>query len=337
MLARRFMGPEEFEQVYDARRISRSPLDLRSLGAPGFLRVAPLVLGIAVAFAGATGCAATRKLGARLGLPGGGPRLVAARVEEVPLPDDMREMNTLWNRARPLVVTVRQPRTEAGRPVELRAIHDGRAIMFLAVWPDLSPLDGDRLEWVWDRDGRGYYGIENLADFFAIKFPMEGSGDACMMSGREGVFDVWQWRAGWTDVSGYADDRTLTLSLVAPEALAEAEATRAYPMASGPMHVIWREDDGDPPARVVPRPKEYAGRRIPGIEPQPPTGSRGDVRAAAVHQNGRWSLEIHRLLETANPDDRSLSGRSIPFAIAIGDDRQGQEHLTSEAIRLILD
>ncbi len=257
-------------------------------------------------------------------------------------------------------------RASGGIPVTLRAVHDGRAIEILATWPNLSSsneqitytvdpkllkeskvapasLANDRVAWVWDRRGKQYYRAETPSDFFALKFSISGAADACMMSGSEGTYDVWQWRDGWTHVTGYADDRLMNVTRTEPT----SGDFRVYPISKwddsvaekgDQIFIQWHEDKGDLPYELLPRPARLERPIMPAIRARPPTGSAGDVFAEAVDQQGAWALEIWRLLKTRNADDYQFEGKGPHlFSIAVSDGQEGQAHFTSDLIRLYLD
>ena len=152
------------------------------------------------------------------------------------------ETRTLWAGAKPLRVRV-SPALGRGphRVVELRAVHDGTVLSILAIWNDLTDV-GSRRVWAWDARSRQYYLRESETDMLAFKFTLSGSPKACMMTGEEGVYDVWQWRSGWNDAYGYADDGTLTISRTP----LDYDDVRVYPMpGEGKMlYLRWEEELG---------------------------------------------------------------------------------------------
>jgi hypothetical protein len=251
-------------------------------------------------------------------------------------------MNSVWREARPLVVTLdaNAAGADGGMRVALRAIHDRRAISILAMWNDPTESQ-DRLTWLWDHRSRQYYQVETPTDLFALKFCIEGAPEACMMTGQEGVYDVWEWRAGWTHLTGYADDRKLVIGRSPPS----SGDFQSYPLAQpvdllsrgldNVIHVQWHNDEGELPYEFVPRPPRYETPSVYGIRARNPTGSAADVLAEAVYENGAWAVEFWRLLHTGFDDDYSFDiDRTHAFSIAATDGQEGQAHLTSGLIRL---
>ena len=287
------------------------------------------------------------------------PTLHAKYVANVPRPNRNIEIDTVWAGARPLLVRLSQP---AGaleeRFVELRAIHDGRSISFLARWVDMSGdgarvrvrvrtnpdaddqaseiPDDERRVWVWDPSARRYFLREIATSLFAFKFCISGSPEACMLNGEEGVYDVWEWRAGWSHIFGYAEDRRLVISVNPPARGLSVVYPSAIPGQA--VYMQWQEDAGEPPYTLVDRPRDFQRRLMYGIKAQNPTGSAADVLAEAVHENSLWMLEVKRLLETGYRDDYQISGNGLhPFAIALSDGQEGRSHYTSDLLYLRLD
>jgi hypothetical protein len=289
--------------------------------------------------------------------------LRARSIESVPKPNRLIERKSIWGKTKPLRVRLNPPPTTPGTSalsegidVTLYAIHDGRAISFLAVWPDstgsierrrwvfdpetrqynanVSPIEAlERRSWVWNDKTRQYFMLETPTDFFAFKFCISGSPRACMMTGEEGVYDVWQWRAGWSHISGFADDRRLIISRERPQ----AGEFRSYP-TKGLVHLQWIEDRGDLPLSTVARPTAFKRNTMAAIQASKPTGSAGDVLAEAIHEDYAWWLEVWRLLDTGHEDDYQFKGRGPhPFSIALTDGTEGQQHFTSDLINLYLD
>jgi len=280
------------------------------------------------------------------------PRLTAERVEAVPRPNRTIEWGAIWGAARParLTLAAAMAAGRGSRPVELRAIHDGEAVAFLAIWPDVLRSDPggliegesdsdfvepERLAWVWNDRSGGYFLRQTPTDFFAFKFRIAGDESACMLNGREGLFDVWLWRAGWSRHFGYAEDLRLRIS----RAPLDRTRARAYPLPGSrePIYLQWIADAGRPPYRDLPRPTEFRRPATFAIVAHEPTESAGDVLAEAVWENGFWMLEVRRALATGHPDDAPLVGRGPHrLSIALGDEEEGGAHFTSELIDLYL-
>lgn len=263
------------------------------------------------------------------------PTLRAHRVFSMPRPNQVIETQGVWQGAKPLRLTLTQPGTGLTVPAEIRAIHDGASICFLVIWPDPTQSQERRM-WVWDDSSRRYFLREFNTDWMAFKFPISGSKTACMMTGEEGVYDVWQWRDGWSHVSGRAEDRRLIISRTEPESGGAA----AYPSREpGVMiYLKWIEDEGQPPIELRDRPRSFERPVTYAFKAAHPTGSAGDVLVEAVYQQKNHALEIMRALRTGHEDDYQFEGKGPhPFAISVANEDDGEGHFTSELIWLYLD
>lgn len=267
-----------------------------------------------------------------------GPKLRAKFVDHVPAPNRLIEVNSLWKDVKPLHVRLQSAIDPSRKKdVVLRAVHDGQAISIFAHWLDDTRSDAESRAWVWSLRSEAYFLQESPNDMFAMQFSIAGSPDACMMSGKEGVYDVWQWRSGWNRVFGYAEDRKLTISRTAPPDWAEAQMYRTRG-GGPPIYFHWEEDIGRAPYRYVDLPRERAGHLVPGIRARSPTESAANVLAEVVQDPSGYALELKRALVTDFDDDYQMIGPGPHwFAVAVTDDDQGQAHFTSELIQLYLE
>jgi hypothetical protein len=295
------------------------------------------------------------------------PRLRAAWTPGVPLPNGLIE-TSLWDRARPLDIEVRRSGGEQ-RKVRMRAIHDGRAISFLVQWvdatdtlkhrewtvngePEKLDLVGRRI-WVWNETKEIYELQEMPADQLAIMWPLaDAQGRAPgsrapqfgMLDGAEGAFDVWEWTAGWTDLSGFARDCRLMLTPHPASTAPDQVTGTLYNQRRGPgkVEVAWLEDSGHPGTVATERPDKFRNWRMPGARAQTSRGGAGDILAQGVYNpavNQRpayWFVEFHRLLVTESPqEDYQIRGRGPHWlALALFDNSVAGDHFASGAIRL---
>jgi hypothetical protein len=265
------------------------------------------------------------------------PTLHAKSVGLVARPNRLIESGTMWEGTRPLLVTLRNAQIPGHTlRVELRAIHDGKSLGLLAFWPDDTPIDPYERSWVLAPGNEHYALYELPPDTFAIKFRLEGAETACMMTGEEGVYDLWQWRAGWSNISGYADNSRMFITRTPPES--GKFSTYLSPVGGPPIYIQIVPDEGRPPYELAGRPQEKRYRVVPGLAPQNPTGSQADVLAEGLHQGGVYFVEFKRDLITGHDDDFQFEGRGpFSFSIAITNDGGGQSHFTSDLLRLRLE
>lgn len=265
-----------------------------------------------------------------------GPALQADRVKTVLRPNRLIEENSLWKDAEPLVVTLHNAQLpQDTMQLVLRAVHDGQALGLLVNWRDRTPIVGHERSWVRAPDADQYYLQELPPDTFSIKFSLSGDRDACMMTGREGDYDLWRWRAGWSNIAGFADDGRMLIRRSPPES--GDFATYGGVVSGPPIYIQVLPDAGRPPYTLAERPRERSYHTLPGLTPQVPSDSQADILAEGLHQAGGYWVELHRLLKTGHDDDFQFEGDGpFYFSIAVTNDGEGQAHYTSDLLKLQL-
>jgi hypothetical protein len=266
-----------------------------------------------------------------------GPTLKAQRINTVLRPNRLIEEGSMWGEAEPLLVTLHNAQLrEDTLPLKLRAVHDGQSLSILAEWPDRTPIDPYERSWILPAEADHYFLREFPPDTFSLKFALSGADAACMMTGKEGDYDLWHWRAGWSNIAGYADDSRMLIRRTPPEA--GDYKTYGGVVQGGPIYIQIVPDEGDPPYELAERPAEKSYHTLPGLAPQRPSLSQADVLAEGVHQSGRYFVEFKRNLETGFNDDFQMVGDGpFTFSVAITNDGRGQAHYTSELLRLTLE
>ncbi len=252
--------------------------------------------------------------------PGDGPAegdaLLATRIRAVavsgalPVDDPSAEAwkDAPETRVALLVQDVAEPRlTETGaETVRLKALHDGRRIVFRATWDD--PDTEDLLD------------VNRFADQFALQFPATGPEGALpdsMMGEKGKPVAIVHW--------SYARQRRSEGLPHGIEALFPNATTDHYPPDAG----------GDEATRAAMR-KRYAPGRAAGnpMTEDRPTAAVTDLRAEGfgtlrpektavstgrgVHADGTWTVLISRPLDIAGGPGTDLAvGRSTMVAVAI--------------------
>ncbi len=109
--------------------------------------------------------------------------------------------------------------------------------------------------------------------------------------------DIWYWKAFRTDPMGYADDKMHIYS--------SQESTEAKNLFSknGQPFYLDRAGDAGESAYQTQVQEEYMGEEIPRYGHRKPKGSRADVQAKGVWQDGTWTIEFRRKLNTGHIDD----------------------------------
>lgn len=188
----------------------------------------------------------------------------------------------------------------------------GNRFYLAARWPD-SEADIHYKPWKWEKNQ--YKRGKNRDDMFAVRFQMEDAYDGCMFTKIDYRVDVWLWSAGRSNPVGMAEDLMHILSTKPLENAAEYEMP-----AGGMIYIRKPRDAGDAPyENSQPDLKKFQGDELPGVVyPNKGSGSAADVTAKGIWAAGYWNLEMSRLLDTGQPDDRAFTpGSRILGAVAV--------------------
>jgi hypothetical protein len=299
------------------------------------------------------------------------PTLVVAQVDAVPLPNNAYE-DSIWSRAKPIEVTMRRGAgpTLQERPLQLRAIHDGRALSIMATWPDDTRAI-ERQAWIWDERAERYRPEHSEADQLTLLWALDPASDFDLIGGDAGNYDAWRWISGWTDLSGVAEDgRILTRLHPAQSDRAALEgvilpATRR----EGLVSVAWLDDPGVSGTYAAPQPEYRQKERMAGGLVRTADGSIADVKARSIYnrfpddhpttwfyskgnktpgnwlgqdaygEQGYWLVEFHRLFTTAD-EERDLAFRDAGphrFAVMLADRETGINQYLSPPLRMVFE
>jgi len=198
-----------------------------------------------------------------------------------------------------------------GLPIMIKAVYTAADIFLLVSFPDPDESRTHK-SWVWDK-GRQFYTVGNdREDIFVFKWNMEPKPvDLSIRSDSPYRADIWYWKACRTDGVGYADDKSHVYSKTE-----DRNATKIVSRSGETMYLLRAGDEGES-AYQINLISDYQGDIIPRYTLKQPTGSRGDVRARGVWQNGRWTVELARKLVTGNQDDIQFApGKKYLFGVS---------------------
>lgn len=242
---------------------------------------------------------------------------------------DGQPSDAAWHAATPLSFEVSG--ASGKMTVTATALWAPDRIWILLRWPDKTRNDVHR-PWVWSKSEKAYVAGREVEDAISLSFARDERMGECMLAGNEVATDLWSWRAGRTDPSGYAEDATMRLSF---KRIARANS---YQTRTGRSVWIKEEPDaGSQPyqAQIV---GAYAGERIPRYIARTPSGSMADVTAKGGWRDGFWTVEFSRLLATSDRGDAVFAaGRDIFFSVAVFNSREGNDHSTSKELTLKLE
>jgi len=198
--------------------------------------------------------------------------------------------------------------------VELRAAIHGDRFYLLAIWDDVSKNDLHK-PYQWNEASQTYERTDQMEDRFAFSMPISGDFTANKLDGSEFTADVWHWKANRSNPVGLAHDKWWRVSRT------PFEGSRAFETANGEtVHLHRPSDSGD---RLYKPVRYYVkeGEIMPLYEVNGEArGSIADVSAKGAWRDGRWYLELSRLLDTGHDDDAVIPPNgAIRFAVALFD------------------
>lgn len=198
--------------------------------------------------------------------------------------------------------------------VALRAAIHGDRIYMLAIWDDADKDDLHK-PYQWNDASQSYKKTDRMEDRFALSLPMSGDFSPNKIDGSEFTADVWHWKAHRSNPVGLAHDKWWRVSK------SPFEGSRAFETEhGGTVHLQRPSDAGDRLYKVV---RYYVKEAdiMPLYELDGAArGSIADVQATGVWRDGRWYLELSRLLDTGHDDDAVIPANgTMPFAIALFD------------------
>jgi hypothetical protein len=253
----------------------------------------------------------------------------STHIEVAPTLDG--EMESLWSRAKPLPVIVREA-FGGGTPITvmLYALHTDDAFYVLARWADSTRSDR-RDPYLWNRDSNSYERPTTPDDQFALEFPLEGVFQVSMLPAQGSyTTDVWHWKAGRSNLGGWVDDKRHLISTT------PIENALVYELGGyNTVYISRPMDSGTASYYVVPPPEAYSADAVASFAPQEPSGSLTDVRGKGLHDGQNWSLEMGCRFVTGNDDDRQLDpSQAVPCAIAVLNDELYWAHSVSQELLL---
>lgn len=197
------------------------------------------------------------------------------------------------------------------RPISLKSVYTADEVFFLITYPDDAPSETHKT-WVWDAKEEIYREGTDREDVFVFKWSMAGNdANLTLRNPAPHHADIWFWKAFRTNPAAYADDKW---HIASPES---GPHSRRFTTTQSDLLYFRRWGDAGNPAFEERFFYEYNGATLIKYFPQPPTGSRGDVRAKGVWHDGQWSIEFARKLDTGHDDDVTFTpGGVYLFGVA---------------------
>ena len=277
--------------------------------------------------------------------------LVSASVTTPPTLDGVGN-DAAWNNADAFVINAGASATYANAfgsvEVTTKSVNTSTDVYILVSWTDPSGTENvDKNQWTYGTDGWEKNGNE---DRFFMMFDAgdngtEGANCAtmchvpAMYTTGGGHVDVWHWKAARSAPVGCADDKwwddqgrgsdSKTIGAYSDNLQTLADSSDV-PLYSGPVtadgHFIIVPVGETAESYCTPFDTTATTGVIPGyILNQNRDGSRfADVAAASSYNNGVWTIEFKRALDTGNADDVAfVAGNTYEFSCAVTDNSGG--------------
>jgi DMSO reductase family type II enzyme heme b subunit len=257
--------------------------------------------------------------------------LHSRNVVEVPILDGSAQ-DKVWQTASSLVVPMEKLGEDLVRTSQLAvtSVHTATEVFFLVQWLD-GTRDNSHKPWIWNKAKGKYEQGKEIEDMMSFGFPLKGKFTGNMTSYVETQWDVWYWKAARTAPAGYAMDKHHIHTFRKPRGKAKAIRTRTGKM----LWIARPEDEGESPQKKQKAPPEFKGENVPQYIAGKPAGSAADVKAQGKWQNGLWTLELSRKLNTGHSDDAVFkAGDAIYMALAVFDHSEHEQHSVSKVIVL---
>jgi len=253
----------------------------------------------------------------------------SVRIQTPPKIDG--KIDDVWKTARRLDVEIREA-IGADNPatVRLRALHTDDTFYVLAQWDDTTRSDM-RDPYVWNDKSKQYERPSKPDDQFAMEFPLSGDFSLNMLSmTQEYVADVWHWKAGRGNPTGWVDDKRHIISR------SPVSGGKQYSMGGhGVVYVARLMDAGLAAYALVQEPESHNEDTVDSFAQREPNLSLADVRGKGIHDGKGWTLEMSRRFDTGHDDDAVINpAEDNVCAIAILNDELYFDHSVSELVTL---
>ncbi|MEW6739242.1 MAG: ethylbenzene dehydrogenase-related protein [Nitrospirota bacterium] len=219
---------------------------------------------------------------------------------------------------------------------EMKAVYTDTDVFFFVKWKDSTKNDTMKI-YHWDKEKKEYIEGKEKEDRFTIQFPISGDWNSCMLGGSNYVTDIWFWKAARTNPVGIAHDKYHIYSLT------EIKGKYAiHYSVDGKTLYIARPNDGnvEPYKEKKIDPFTHQGDDVPRYEPFiPDNPDAADIKAKGVWENGMWTLEMGRKLDTGNKDSDAVidPSKGTYFTIAVHDNNADHFHNTSGTVKLVFE
>jgi hypothetical protein len=235
--------------------------------------------------------------------------IISPLVKEAPAVDGAGN-DAAWQAANTYIIHDKR----RDKDIILKSVHTDDMVFFYVQYPDDTE---NKLQkpWVWNKEMEIYTIGPQREDTFMFRWNM-GEKDVDLSNYSDDTFtaDIWYWKSHRSNPVGYADDKYHILSDT------EAKKSRMILSPTAKKRYLLRLADAGTPMYRKNIEIEYKGDIIPQYSYVTPTGSRADVRAKGRWENGAWTIEFGRKLNTGHGDDVQFklnAGKKYLFGVSI--------------------
>jgi len=228
------------------------------------------------------------------------------QVKQLPKIDGSGD-DVIWSSAKTIELTD----TIAKHKLYFSALHNGESIAIKVRYPD-KQANTEHKTLVWDETSSRYKAGPKREDAMVLKWPINPFfTDISLSSNSSYQADIWYWKSYRTDPMGYADDKIQIYSKIP-----KSKSTRLRSKNNSLFFLQRKGDQGNSSYttnvlmdKKNPQESRYIHRK--------PTGSRADIKAKGKWQNGEWTIEFLRKLDTGNIDDiRLVLGKTVLLGLS---------------------
>ncbi len=219
-------------------------------------------------------------------------QLISIKVDAPPVIDG-DSSDPAWKNAP--VLTTHDP--VAGIDLLIQSVYSRDKIYMLARYQDQTE-NRQHKELVWNVEKQQYEIGPTREDAFVFKWNMLPiAADITISANLPYKADVWYWKSSRTDPIGYADDKIQTYQTL------KSKNSKLLISKDGQFFYLTRKGDQGDSAYKFNIHMDKTETQVPMYSNRIPTGSRADISAKGQWNNGVWTIEFERALQTGHKDD----------------------------------
>ncbi len=217
--------------------------------------------------------------------------VVAVKVKKSPRVDGIGD-DAVWTKAKEVTTYNQNDKVK----FRLRAVYTNTHIYFLAKYEDKDESRTHKT-WVWNKKDEIYEIGNDREDAMVFKWNLGSPKiDLRLSTGQPHEADIWFWKANRTDPVSFADDKK---QIYTTQKIKKSDVTD---ISGRTMYLLRLGDEGQSSYKPD-VPSEFQGPKLLNFKNRVPTASRADVIAKGNWQNGTWTIEFGRKLDTGHVDD----------------------------------